>query len=344
MQNNTGYWWRLFAQAFTLLAAAAGVAMLFLQINDFGAVSYRKAVSRALPSVVSIVGRDAHGMESSIGSGVIISRNGHILTNYHIIAGIPRIEARLRDDESHIAELVGIDPDIDIAVLRVRADSDLPVMDTATGGTPEPGDVVFAMGNPFGLNRSTTMGIVSAIGRDRLGLHGVERFIQTDAAINPGSSGGALADARGRLVGINSALFYRQNGVAPQGIGFAIPAALALRSYGRLTQENAPAAFGAEIRPLSPRLRGEVLGADTEAHAALLAARVWPDSPAHRMGLQTGDVIIKINGGNPHPFIKNDELTQSAARLEILRGGEVLSLHTQRLPAAAPHPAASAPQ
>ena len=310
--------WQLFAQAVTIFAAAVIVAVVFLKINT-QPFSHREAVSKVLPSVVSIYGRDEHGAQSSIGSGVIVSDNGYILTNYHLIANISKIEVGVKSGTSYVAELIGIDPDIDIAVLRINAES-LPAIGAAEDSLLQPGDIVLAVGNPFGLNRTTTMGIVSAVGRDRLGLHGFEQFIQTDAAINPGSSGGALANAEGKLVGINSALFYRQHGITPQGIGFAIPAGLALNSYGRLINPDLSAdnTLGVEVRELSPRLRSEVL-----------ITRVWRQSPAARHGLKVGDIILSINGANPDKYIAGGQLLLSARQLEILRNSEEFLLHLQ---------------
>ena len=318
--------WNLFAQAVTIFAAAAVVIAVFMQFHAVPP-SYRDAVSKALPSVVSIYGRDRHDTETSVGSGVIVSRDGYILTNYHLIANISKIEIGAQDGQTYVAELVGIDPDIDIAVLRVNA-ADLPAIGTAKDGTLRAGDIVFAIGNPFGLNRSTTMGIVSAVGRDRLGLHGFERFIQTDAAINPGSSGGALANAEGELVGINSALFYRRTGITPQGIGFAIPAALAMSSYGRLIDDAAAPDNGMLLRNLSARLRSEVLGDDNDEGEgeqqwhALLITRVWRDSAAAQSGLQVGDVVLQINDADPKDHAGDGILLPSAQTLEVLRGEE----------------------
>lgn len=329
IMSNTKELWRIFTQAFTIFAAAAAVVALFLQIVDNKPLSYRSAVSKALPSVVSIYGRDEHGAEDSLGSGVIVSSDGYIITNYHLIANLNEIEVGLKDGNSYVAQLVGIDPDIDIAVLHIEA-SDLPAMTSANDKHLEPGDVVFAIGNPFGLNRSTTMGIVSAIGRDRLGLHGFERFIQTDAAINPGSSGGALSDTSGKLVGINSALFYRQHGITPQGIGFAIPAGLAMSSYGRLIRKTAPAAdtLGAEMRLLSRRLHTEILGESSqETLTYLLTTRIWQDSPAARNGLQVGDIVVNINGHNPQAHVADGQLLPSAHELKILRGSEKFTIN-----------------
>lgn len=324
--SQAGNLWRLFAQAVTIFAALAVVIGVFWRANPVP-LSYRDAVAKALPSVVSISGKDDYGGEVSIGSGVIVSQDGYILTNYHLIADIGTIEIGLQSGESLVAALVGIAPDIDIAVLQVNAFG-LPAIGMADDSALQPGDIVFAIGNPFGLNRSTTMGIVSALGRDRLGLHGFERFIQTDAAINPGSSGGALANAEGELVGINSALFYRRQGIRSQGIGFAIPAALALDSYSQLTAREAkkPNPQGAELSELSARLRAEILGDRGEPLSSLLVTRVWQDSPAARVGLRAGDIILGINDGQPQLQISGGQLSSTVSTVAILRGSERLTL------------------
>ena len=317
--------WVLFTQAVVVFAAAAIVFAVFqrtAQLPD----SYSDAVSRALPSVVSIYGRSSDGgsdNDGSVGSGVIVSKDGHILTNYHLIANVGAIEVRLKDGDSHTAVIVGVDPEIDIAVLRITA-SDLPAIAAANDSQLAPGDIVFAIGNPFGLNRTTTMGIVSAIGRDRLGLHNFERFIQTDAAINPGSSGGALANAKGQLVGINSALFYRQRGITPQGIGFAVPAGLAMRSYERLVAESDDNGddgdyWGAEIRQMSPRLRDDIVGNKTASR--LLVAKVRENSPAAVAGVKAGDIVLMLDGDDADKSIESQWLPTAAKRLVVLRGG-----------------------
>lgn len=312
--------WTLFAQAVVVFAAAAIVFTVFqrtMRLPD----SYSEAVSRALPSVVSLYGRDVDGNDSSVGSGVIVSQNGHILTNYHLIANVGAIEVHLKDGEAHDAEVIGVDPEIDIAVLRIKTDN-LSAIPAADDAQLAPGDIVFAIGNPFGLNRSATMGIVSAIGRDHLGLYDIERFIQTDAAINPGSSGGALANAKGQLVGINSALFYRQRGVAPQGIGFAVPAGLAMRSYRRLiaVDNDDNDVWGVEIKRMSARLRDDV--AEGKTDSTLLITKIRADSPARAAGFKIGDIIMELNGGKPEALITSDKLPAAAKTVLVLRGGD----------------------
>ena len=160
-------------------------------------------------------------VENSLGSGVIINRDGYVLTNNHVIQGADAIQVSLKDGRSSTATVIGTDPETDIALLKIDLDN-LPVITIGDSEQLEIGDVVLAIGNPFGVGQTVTMGIVSATGRTQLGINTFENFIQTDAAINPGNSGGALVDAYGRLIGINTAIFSRSGG--SQGVGFAIPA------------------------------------------------------------------------------------------------------------------------
>lgn len=317
--------WTLFTQAVVVFTAAVFVFSVYRR--DLPAASYNLAVSRAIPAVVSIEGQDDAGAGNSIGSGVIISEDGHILTNYHLIANAGAIEINLREQRApYVAKIVGVDPEIDIAVLRIDAE-ELPAVAAAAADAARPGDVVFAIGNPFGLDQSATMGIVSAVGRDRLGLHDYERFIQTDAAINPGSSGGALANAAGELVGINSALFYRRRGVSPQGIGFAVPADLAMRSYERLTSTRPPTGnkWGAEVRVMPERLRREIFGAGG-SNGGVLISRVWADSPAAKTGMRVGDIILRIDNTPAEETIKNGNLPQKMRRMTLVRNGDEVTL------------------
>ncbi|MBF0219532.1 MAG: trypsin-like peptidase domain-containing protein, partial [Gammaproteobacteria bacterium] len=191
--------------------------------------------------------------ENSLGSGVIFDAKGYILTNNHVIDGADEIEVALRDGRNAKALLVGSDPEADLALLRI----DLPNLPTITLTNSEQlrvGDVVLAIGNPFGVGQTVTMGIVSATGRSKLGINTFENFIQTDAAINPGNSGGALVNALGELVGINTAIFSKSGG--SQGIGFAIPANLARNSATQLIERGYVARgwLGVEIQEITPEL------------------------------------------------------------------------------------------
>ncbi|MGB2130362.1 MAG: trypsin-like peptidase domain-containing protein, partial [Marinobacterium sp.] len=243
-----------------------------------GVVSYADAVDRAAPAVVNIYTRtlvrqpanpllndpffrnffnsgqlpQQERIESSLGSGVILSPQGYVVTNNHVISGADSIIVALRDGREAVAEVVGVDPDTDLAVLKIKLE-DLPSITFASDAL-RIGNVALAIGNPFGVGQTVTMGIISATGRNRLGLSTYEDFIQTDAAINPGNSGGALVDAYGNLVGINTAIFSKSGG--SQGIGFAIPSGLAqqvmqdLITHGRVIRGW----LGIEIQALTPRL------------------------------------------------------------------------------------------
>ncbi len=281
-----------------------------------GPASYADAVERAAPAVVNVYTRkrvvrrehpfmddpvfrrffgDQFGvprerMESSLGSGVIVSDEGYILTNHHVIKGADAIEVALHDGRSADAEVVGSDPETDLAVLRIDLD-DAPSIRFGDSEAARVGDVVLAIGNPFGVGRTVTQGIVSATGRNQMHLSAFESFIQTDAAINPGNSGGALVDSQGRLIGINTAIFSRTGG--HQGIGFAIPAHAARYILTDLLEhgEVVRGWLGVEVQSLSPELRESFRIEDDQG---VLVAGVFRDGPAHAAGMRPGDVITAI--------------------------------------------------
>lgn len=278
--------------------------------------SYRDAVARAAPSVVSVYSERSIPAESrpraplfdeffgdggktrlqtTLGSGVIIDDAGHVVTNHHVITGAERIEIVLADGRRLQAPLVGSDPDTDLALLRVEADGLEPVP-RADPLALSAGDVVLAIGNPWGVGQAVTFGVVGATGRDRLGLSTFEDFIQHDAAINPGSSGGALVNPRGELVGINTAIFSRTGG--SHGIGFAIPVDLVyevsrqLRAHGRVIRGW----LGVQAHDLpANRAPGAEPGLEIEG--------VFADGPAERAGLRMGDVLLSI-AGRPLPDVE----------------------------------------
>lgn len=282
-----------------------------------GVVSYADAVDRAAPAVVNIYTRtlvrqpinpllndpffrnffnaeqlpQRERIESSLGSGVILNEQGYVVTNNHVISGADSIVVALRDGREAVAEVVGLDPETDLAVLKIELD-ELPSI-TLASDELRIGDVALAIGNPFGVGQTVTMGIISATGRNRLGLSTYEDFIQTDAAINPGNSGGALIDAYGNLIGINTAIFSKSGG--SQGIGFAIPSTLArqvmqdLISHGRVIRGW----LGIEIQELTPRL-AESFG--VEDRTGLIIAGIFRNGPAHQAGLQPGDILLQIEG------------------------------------------------
>ena len=281
--------------------------------------SYAAAAARATPAVVHIYTRQqinphrrfhddplfrrffgqpdrrpSPERSSGLGSGVIVSADGYILTNNHVIEDASSIEVALNDGRKFAARLVGRDPESDLAVLRAEHGNEtLPLITFADDSRLHVGDVVLAIGNPFGVGQTVTMGIVSALDRRQLGLSTFERFIQTDAAINPGNSGGALVDRNGHLIGINTAIYSRTGGSL--GIGFAIPASAAqsvlsqIVTHGEVTRGW----LGVEIQALTPELALS-FGHDEE-HGALIAG-VLRGSPAAESGLRLGDIVTAIDG------------------------------------------------
>ncbi|HEX6550947.1 MAG TPA: trypsin-like peptidase domain-containing protein [Gammaproteobacteria bacterium] len=266
-------------------------------------------------------------LESSLGSGVIVSSDGYILTNYHVISGADAIQVGVQDGRSAAAHIVGVDPDTDLALLKV----DLPNLKPIGLGRSDDlhvGDVVLAIGDPYGVGQTVTQGIVSAMGRSQLGLSTFENFIQTDAAINPGNSGGALVNASGQLVGINTALFSTTGGST--GIGFAIPVNLArgvmkqLIEYGRVMRGY----LGVEPQDITPELAQAFKLDDT--HGFIITS-LGATGPAAKAGLQPGDAIVAIDG---EPVENSrDALNRVAgkapgtvATLKVIRRGKTFSV------------------
>jgi serine protease DegQ len=228
----------------------------------------------------------------SLGSGVVVSRDGLILTNNHVIAGADQIAVVLQGSRQASAKVVGTDPDTDLAVIRADA-QDLTPITYGNSDNVQVGDFVLAIGDPFGVGQTVTMGIISATGRNRVGINPIENFIQTDAPINPGNSGGALVDSRGDLIGINSAIYSESGGSL--GIGFAIPLSLAkpvleqLMRTGRVSRGW----LGVQVQDLTPD-RARQLGLSVQAGA--LIAGVLGGGPAARAGIRPGDLVRAING------------------------------------------------
>jgi serine protease DegQ len=230
--------------------------------------------------------------ENSLGSGVIVSEQGLILTNNHVVASADEIEIALADGRKLSAKVVGTDPDTDLALIKVDAEH-LPAITFASSDKLNVGDVVLAIGNPFGVGQTVTQGIISALGRNHLGINIYENFIQTDASINPGNSGGALIDTNGNLVGINSAIYSRSGG--SMGIGFAIPATLARQVMEQIVaQGNVTRGWiGIEAQDITPELAESF---KLKLAQGALIAGVLRDSPADKAGLRAGDVLLAIDG------------------------------------------------
>jgi serine protease Do len=240
----------------------------------------------------SALRRNPEQRERSLGSGVIVSSDGVILTNNHVVERGDKIRVALRDGRELDAKIVGTDPESDVAVLRVNA-KNLPAIQMADSSRIRVGDVVLAVGNPFGLGQTVTMGIISATGRANMGITDYEDFIQTDAAINPGNSGGALVDMNGRLLGINTAIVSRSGGY--QGIGFAIPSNMAMQvkdailGHGKVMRGW----LGVAIQNVTDDLATAM---NVQARRGVLVSEVTAGSPAAQVGLRRGDVILSVNG------------------------------------------------
>jgi serine protease DegS len=329
-----------------LVGAIAGLAVLALLDRSKPDTGYADAVARAAPSVVNIYSskvvttrrlpicelpryrdlcRALEGanprLQNSLGSGVIVREDGYILTNAHVIADADEILVAFSDGQTTSAKIIGTDPETDLAVIEANATGLTPI-ELGHSDAARVGDVVLAIGNPFGIGQTVSMGIISAKGRYGLSASPFDDYLQTDAAINPGNSGGALIDANGRLVGINS-LIYSQTG-GYQGIGFAVPAQLAMSVLDEIIREG---------RVIRGWLGIEVVNAvDSSGHRGLVVANVLPDSPAARAGLARGDVILSINGEPATTARVVTQQTSSAAPgsaldLQLLRDGEPLELH-----------------
>lgn len=280
--------------------------------------SYSAAAKKAMPSVVNIFTSkkadanphqpflddplfrhffgdqqdDQPQRENSLGSGVIVSADGLILTNHHVVESADEIEVALEDGRTMTARVVGTDPETDLAVLKLDV-KDLPAITFANSDDLAVGDIVLAIGNPFGVGQTVTQGIISALGRNHLGINTFENFIQTDAPINPGNSGGALINAEGNLVGVNSAIYSRSGG--SMGIGFAIPVSLARQVMDQIIRQGSVTRgwIGIEAQDVSPELAESF---HLRKAAGALISGVVANSPAERAGLKPGDVLLAING------------------------------------------------
>ena len=316
--------------------------------------SYSDAARRAMPAVVNIFttkevklpqhpfmndplfrhffGNEAPGKgearrSNSLGSGVIVSSQGYVLTNYHVIESADEIEVLLSDNRRAQAKIVGGDPESDLAVIKIE----LPNIPAIVFGRPEAarvGDVVLAIGNPYGVGQTVTQGIVSALGRTQLGISTFENFIQTDAAINPGNSGGALVDASGALLGINTAIYSRTG--ASAGIGFAIPANMARQVMDQIIASGSVTRgfIGIEPQEITPELAESF---KLPKDQGVLIAGVVRNGPADRAGVKPGDVLIEVEGApvrDPNQMLNLiAQLTPgNNGRLKVMRQGQSLDL------------------
>jgi serine protease DegQ len=301
-------------------ASLQGVTLLEAPTNATGTVmpgSMSPAAKRAAPAVVSIAttqARTAHPLandpwfrffygdreddspQMGLGSGVIVSPEGYILTNNHVVEGAQEIEVTLSDSRRTTAKVIGTDPDTDLAVLRITLDR-LPVIAMGNSDTVQVGDKVLAIGNPFGVGQTVTGGIISALGRNQLGINTFENFIQTDAAINPGNSGGALVDVNGSLLGINTAIYSRSGG--NMGIGFAIPVNTARQVLEGLVRDGQVTRgwIGVEPVELNADL-AETFG--IKQTEGVIITGVMQNGPAFKAGLKPGDVLLAVGDKDVH--------------------------------------------
>ena len=342
--------WLLFAQTVTVLVAIwfvlvtlkpewlnrraplVGVSLLEAPAAAPGTLapgSLSLAARKAAPAVVSIntskaaqrapqqndpwfrffFGEPDEGPQVGLGSGVIVSPEGFILTNNHVVEGADEIEVILNDRRRTRAQVIGTDPDTDLAVLKISLDR-LPVIVLGNADSLQVGDQVLAIGNPFGVGQTVTSGIVSALGRNQLGINTFENFIQTDAAINPGNSGGALVDVQGHLLGINTAIYSRSGG--SMGIGFAIPVTTARQVLEGLVRDGQVTRgwIGVEPNELTPEL-AETFGlARTDG---VVITGVLQNGPAFKAGIRPGDVLLQVGD---QPVSQVGELLSTVAALK----------------------------
>ena len=316
------------------------------------AASYADAAKKAMPAVVNIYTSKAvrarnpllddstlrryfpelaervpARQTTSLGSGVIVAPEGYVLTNHHVVEGADDIELVLADGRELHAKVRGVDPESDLAVLKAEGEN-LPTITFGTMESLRVGDVVLAIGNPFGFGNTVTMGIVSALGRNHLGVNRFEDFIQTDAPINPGNSGGALVDTAGNLIGINSTIFSQSCG--SMGIGFAIPVSLARSVLAQIIKEGEVTRgwLGVEPQAITREAAQALSLARTDG---VLVRSLQPNGPADRAGIQVRDVVVEI-AGRPTPDVPQllariAELTPgSNARIRVLRDGKPLDI------------------
>jgi serine protease DegQ len=301
-------------------SAAKPVPVVETASSSLAPGSYRDAAARAMPAVVNILtlqvpkrgahplardpffkrffgdrdpdGEDDDDLKNSLGSGVIVSHEGYVLTNNHVVEGADEIEVVLTDGRKAPAKVVGLDPETDLAVIKIDLDK-LPVIVLGQSELARVGDVVLAIGNPFGVGQTVTMGIISALGRNNLHINSFENFIQTDAAINFGNSGGALVDTRGNLIGINTAIYSQSGGSV--GIGFAIPVSTAKTVMEAIIKDGHVVRgwIGVETQDITPELAQSF---NLQRSSGAIIAGVVRNGPADKAGIVPGDILLAVDG------------------------------------------------
>ncbi|MBI1175405.1 MAG: Do family serine endopeptidase [Sideroxydans sp.] len=317
-------------------AARSGVVTLYESAGDqsskLPATGFSEAAKKVMPAVVNVfttteVKTPTHPFmddprfrfffgdqpddgapqeSSSLGSGVIVSQDGYILTNHHVVESADQIEVALADGRHAKAHVIGSDPETDLAVIKIELPGKLPAITFGHSEQAHVGDIVLAVGNPFGVGQTVTMGIISALKRNHLGLNTFENFIQTDAAINPGNSGGALADVNGNLIGINSAIYSPSGGSL--GIGFAIPVSTAKKIMEQIIQNGSVTRgwIGVAVQELTPELAESFKLGSTQG---VLISDVMRGGPADKAGIKPGDILTTV---------ENKQLTDSNSMLEAI--------------------------
>lgn len=278
------------ASSGTLTAAAKKASPAVVSINTSKAAQRNPNASD--PWFRFFFGDQGNQPQQGLGSGVIVSASGYVLTNNHVVEGADEIEVILNDSRRTKAKLIGTDPDTDLAIVKIDLDK-LPVVVLGNSDALQIGDQVLAIGNPFGVGQTVTGGIVSALGRNQLGINTFENFIQTDAAINPGNSGGALVDVNGNLMGINTAIYSRSGG--SMGIGFAIPVSTAKLVLEGIVKDGQVTRgwIGVEPADLTPEM-AETFG--VKARDGVIITGVLQNGPAAQAGIRPGDVIVNVAG------------------------------------------------
>ncbi|GAL21344.1 outer membrane stress sensor protease DegS [Vibrio maritimus] len=298
-------------------------------------ISFNQAVRKAAPAVVNIYSRQYKESDRTtlatqgLGSGVIVSDKGYIITNYHVVANADQIIVALQDGRVAAAQLVGKDQRTDIAVLRIEG-GNLPVIPLNPSYSPKVGDVVLAIGNPYNLGQTTTFGIISATGRSSISAGGIQAFIQTDAAINQGNSGGALVNTRGELVGINTASFQQATDLETYGISFAIPYPLASKIMEKIIADGRVirgyiGVDGQDINSVTARLLGN------EHIGGIIVLGLDPEGPAAKAGIQVQDIILmidgnKLNGRQGVLDLVTDLRPGTTVEAKLLRDGKEITL------------------